>query len=104
MINIEKIDVASSKSFNLTSNFKHFKLIPTYFDETDFACGGSYDWVKGRAGVKYSFTMEIGNDTAGFTVPPRLITKLGMEVYTGLIALLGAIEETDRCWINPQEC
>ncbi|CAF0747889.1 unnamed protein product [Brachionus calyciflorus] len=53
--------------------------------------GGSEDWVKAKAGVKYSYSIELGPKDAdflnGFIVPESDIPIAGEEMYRGLIAL-----------------
>lgn len=47
------------------------------------AAGGSDDWAKGIAGIKYSYTIEMG-DTGryGFVLPARFIQYNGKDGYT----------------------
>ncbi|XP_067947675.1 carboxypeptidase A2-like [Watersipora subatra] len=51
------------------------------------ASGGAYDWAKGVAGIKYSYTYELrpdGNSYNGFVVPESEIEPSGEEVWASL--------------------
>jgi len=71
---------------------------------TDAATGGSYDWAKGVAGVKYSYTVEL-RDTGdfGFLLPRSQIVPTGDETWA---ALKAAVEEMelDECWVGGRNC
>ncbi|CAG0925350.1 unnamed protein product, partial [Notodromas monacha] len=56
------------------------------------AAGGSVDWVKATAQVKYSHALEL-RDTGdyGFLLPPSQIIPSGEETLLGLLAQLSAI-------------
>jgi len=61
------------------------------------AAGGSDDWAKGVAGVKYSHCLELrpGNTgldaNFGFTLPVDRVPKAGEETYRGILAELNAL-------------
>ena len=51
----------------------------------DLASGGSDDWAKGVAGIKYSYTVELRDTGAhGFILPADNIPSTGMEIYSAL--------------------
>ena len=51
--------------------------------------GGSEDWVKAKAGIKYAYSVELGpkESSNGFIVPESHIPIAGEEIYQGLLAL-----------------
>ena len=55
--------------------------------------GGSDDWAKGGAGIKYSYTVELPDtdpDTGyyyGFLLPARYIEGVGRETHAGVMAM-----------------
>lgn len=53
------------------------------------AAGGSDDWARGGAGIKYSYTVELP-DTGrhGFILPAKYIKKVGIEATAGVKALM----------------
>jgi hypothetical protein len=59
------------------------------------AAGGSYDWVKFVAGVKYSFTPELrpnyNGSLGGFSPSASEIPKSGREIYRAVKAVANAI-------------
>lgn len=59
------------------------------------ASGGSDDWAKGGAGIKYSYTIELP-DTGrhGFILPARFIRNVGFQAVTVVKSMLGAVRET----------
>ena len=54
--------------------------------------GGSDDWAKGGAGIKYSYTIELP-DTGrhGFLLPARQAQKVGREAVALTEAMISAI-------------
>lgn len=58
------------------------------------ASGGSDDWAKGGAGIKYSYTIELP-DTGrhGFILPARFIRGVGFQAATVVKSMLGAVRE-----------
>ena len=50
--------------------------------------GGSDDWAKGGAGIKYSYTVELP-DTGyyGFLLPSHRIEGVGKETHAGVVAM-----------------
>lgn len=62
------------------------------------AAGGSDDWAKGVAGIKYSHCLELrpgdsGVDAQyGFTLPVDRVPKAGEETWKGVLAFLNAIK------------
>ena len=55
---------------------------------TDLAAGGSDDWAKGVAGVKYAYTVEL-KDTGrhGFILPASYIQQTGQEMLHAIRTL-----------------
>lgn len=52
------------------------------------ASGGSDDWAKGGAGIKYSYTVELPDTGSyGFLLPSRQIEDVGRETTAGFIAM-----------------
>ncbi|CAL8102669.1 unnamed protein product [Orchesella dallaii] len=59
------------------------------------AAGGSDDWAKGAAGIKYSYTLELRDTgTYGFALPARQITATGEETLRGVAATARALHKT----------
>lgn len=62
------------------------------------ASGGSFDWSKAIAGIKYSICLELrpgqsGTDSRyGFLLPEDRVSKVGQETYKGLIAFVQAVK------------
>ena len=65
-----------------------------YLELPDSAAGASYDWVKGVAGVKYSYTLEL-RDTGryGFLLPQSQIIPSGEEVWASVVAIADELME-----------
>ena len=50
--------------------------------------GGSPDWAKGVAGIRYSYSVELrGNDGNGFILPTTSIQPQGEEMWAALRAM-----------------
>lgn len=77
-----------------------FKIGTPYMTLNYAASGGSYDWVKAIAGVKYCYALELrpSSNTAdsryGFMLPVDRAIKAGEETYAGLVSLFEAIRTT----------
>jgi len=70
----------------------------------DAASGSSYDWAKGVAGIKYSYTLELRDrGQYGFLLPPSQIIPTGEETWAGLLAAVEAIG-LDECWVTGTNC
>ncbi|XP_074657947.1 carboxypeptidase B-like [Tubulanus polymorphus] len=53
------------------------------------AAGGSDDWAKGVAGIKYSYTIELpDNGRYGFALPARFIEPTGRHTWHAFVVLL----------------
>lgn len=68
------------------------------------ATGGSYDWAKGKEGIKYSYTIELRDKGRyGFMLPVNQIVPTGEEAWAGI---RGAVRELSRdvCWVRGQDC
>lgn len=61
---------------------------------SDAAAGGSDDFAKGQAGIKYSYTLEL-RDTGkyGFLLPEAEIRPTSEELRTGFLAFATAMNE-----------
>lgn len=56
------------------------------------ASGGSDDWAKGSAGIKYSYTMELRDKGRyGFFLPSSQILPTGQETWEGIKVLADAL-------------
>ena len=54
--------------------------------------GGSDDWAKGAAGIKYAYTVELRDDgTYGFLLPASQIVPTGRETFAAIKAIARAI-------------
>uniref|UniRef100_A0A0A9YSJ1 Carboxypeptidase B n=2 Tax=Lygus hesperus TaxID=30085 RepID=A0A0A9YSJ1_LYGHE len=61
------------------------------------AAGGSDDWMKGRAGVKYSYTVELpGGGERGFDLPSSRILGVSQETWEGLRTMANYIGHERR--------
>lgn len=59
---------------------------------SDPAGGGSYDWAKGVAGIKYSFTLELRDrGHYGFILPRSHIIPTGEETLDAILAVATSI-------------
>lgn len=71
---------------------------------TDAATGGSYDWAKGKEGIKYSYTIELRDKGRyGFMLPVNQIIPTGEETWAGLKAAVRELVN-DVCWVRGQSC
>jgi hypothetical protein len=59
------------------------------------AAGGSDDWAKGSAGIKYAYCLEL-RDTGnyGFILPSNQIVPTGEETYNGVSAMAAELYST----------
>lgn len=65
------------------------KVILQVLNLTGAAAGGSDDWMKARAGVKYSYTVELpGGGEKGFDLPSQSIPYVCREMWEA-VKLLG---------------
>ena len=63
----------------------------------DVASGGSDDWAKGIAGVKYSYTIELRDSGHhGFLLPASAIEPTGKEIYQSLRTLALTVHRRRR--------
>lgn len=54
--------------------------------------GGSDDWAKGKAGIKYSYTIELPDKGVyGFLLPAEKIVPTGRELFTGIKSIAKSI-------------
>ena len=59
---------------------------------SDSAAGGSDDYAKGGAGIKYSYTVELRDTgTYGFLLPTTLIKPTVEETFAGLKAFTTSV-------------
>lgn len=57
-----------------------------------FVPGSSDDWAKGKAGIKYSYTIELPDKGVyGFLLPADKIVSTGREIFTGIKSLVKSI-------------
>jgi len=71
---------------------------------TDTATGGSYDWAKGVAGIKYSYTLELRDrGRYGFLLPRSQIIPTAEETWTAIRAAVEEME-SDECWVRGRNC
>ena len=60
----------------------------------DAASGGAFDWAKQKAGVKYSYTLELrpdGSNGLGFIIDETNIEPSGKEIYAAIKTVAAAI-------------
>ncbi|XP_050533724.1 carboxypeptidase B-like isoform X1 [Daktulosphaira vitifoliae] len=59
--------------------------------------GNSDDWAKGKAGIKYSYTIELP-DTGfyGFLLPADKIVPTGREIFTGIKSIANSISKINN--------
>jgi murein tripeptide amidase MpaA len=68
------------------------------------ATGGAYDWAKGVAGIKYSYTIELRDrGDFGFLLPHSQIVPTGEETFAALLAAVDEIDH-DTCWVYGTHC
>jgi hypothetical protein len=68
-----------------------------------WSVGSSIDWVKGAAGVKYAYTLELRDSGRyGFLLPAKQILPSGKETWVALHATV--IELAKRFYSDPASC
>jgi carboxypeptidase A2 len=91
---ISQIGVNALKAVSGTT----YTIGPPYYTVAYAAAGGSFDWTKAVAGIKYSISLELrpgssGVDSQyGFTLPEDRAPATGEETYKGLKAMINAIK------------
>lgn len=61
------------------------------------ASGTASDWAYEKAGIKYSYTIELRDTgTYGFLLPKNQITPTGEETFNGLLAMISQMEKNDN--------
>lgn len=61
------------------------------------ASGTASDWAYEKAGIKYSYTMELRDTGAyGFLLPKQQIVPTGEETFNGLLAMIQQMEKNER--------
>lgn len=61
------------------------------------ASGTASDWAYEKAGIKYSYTIELRDTgTYGFLLPRQQIIPTGEETFNGLLAMIGQMEKNDN--------
>lgn len=61
------------------------------------ASGGSDDWVKGVAGVKFAYTVELPDrGDFGFLLPASEILPVGQETYEGIKTLVEEVARREK--------
>lgn len=57
--------------------------------------GGSDDWAKGIAGIKYAYTIELRDQgTYGFTLPAHYIIPTAQEAMAAVKTVARAVQES----------
>lgn len=57
-----------------------------------FVPGCSDDWAKGKAGIKYSYTIELPDKGVyGFLLPAEKIVPTGREIFTGVKSIVKSV-------------
>ncbi|CAG0880549.1 unnamed protein product, partial [Darwinula stevensoni] len=88
------IDVAHIMESALEERYNTQYTSGSVPDVLYIASGGTFDWTKGAAGIKYSYGIELRDrGTWGFLLPPSQIIPSGEETLDGIVALLDAIYE-----------
>lgn len=63
--------------------------------------GGSDDWAKGKAGIKYSYTIELPDrGIYGFLLPADKIVPTGKELFTGVKSIVKSIVKINSAMTN----
>lgn len=63
--------------------------------------GSSDDWAKGKAGIKYSYTIELPDKGVyGFLLPAEKIIPTGREIFTGIRSVARSILKIHRTKSN----
>ena len=71
--------------FNIIRNFLLNPLYPH--------AGGSDDWAKGKAGIEYSYTIELPDSGRyGFLLPAREIEPTAREAHAGVVAMIRELQ------------
>ena len=68
--------------------FDTFNIIMVCF--LDAASGGTYDWGKEKAGIKYAYTPELRPQSSwqgGFDIPASNIYPSGAEIFAGVASI-----------------
>ena len=75
----------------------HERSYLTFNNFPDASSGGTADWAKGVAGIRYTYAVELraerygGLNYAGFILPPTSIQPQGEEMWAGLRAMVREI-------------
>ena len=77
-----------------------YSYLVQIFRLTDSAAGGSDDFAKGDAGIKYSYTLEL-RDTGryGFLLPESEIRDTCVELREGFLAFASAMNSRQARFI-----
>ena len=61
----------------------------SFLNISNYFLGGSDDWAKGGAGIKYSYTVELPDrGQHGFILPAQYIDGIGKEAHAGIMAMI----------------
>jgi len=76
------------------SNGQDYYEIGTAADIQYLASGGSDDWARGVAGIKWVYLIELPGKGHGFLLPPARIKAVAASSFAGLRGLVTAISRT----------
>jgi len=76
------------------SNGEDYYKIGTAADLQYLASGGSDDWARGVAGIKWVYLIELPGKGHGFLLPPKWIKHVASSSFAGLRGLVTAISRT----------
>lgn len=91
--------IVSTFSSGLIHHLINILMMDLYF--TDAASGGTFDWAKGKAGIKYAFTPELRPASiweGGFNISPSNIIPSGKEIFAGVVQTCKDVKA--RLWLS----
>lgn len=90
--NLAKKAVAAIQSTH-RRNYEHGAICNVIYK----ANGLATDWAYEKAGIKYSYAVELPDKGQyGFALPPRMITSVGQEILAAVKVLASGIKETEK--------
>lgn len=70
------------------------------FTDADSVGGGSFDWAKGVAAIKYSYTLELRDlGKHGFLLPESEILPSGEETWQAMLTLASQVATAEKLTI-----
>jgi len=91
---IEKKQIRRTLNPELDEQVSQTKEVYNYGQAPDTiyrVTGGSDDWARGRAGIKWVLLFELPGGVYGFLLPPRYIKSVGSSIMAGVEAMINHV-------------